>query len=124
MFEHRSEPLLSRLAFIRRLARALLATILIVAFSVLGGTLGYQVFVGLSWSDAFHHACLVLGEHTPVRQPQATSGKIFAGVYILYARLVFFSVVAIITLPLLHRVLHELHLDTGDTSSGDAGDEV
>ena len=114
MFEQRSQPLVSRLAFAWRLIRAYLVTVLIVVVSVLGGTLGYWYFEGHAWSDSFHHACLVLGEHSPERPPETTSGKLFVGMYILYARLVFFTVVAILVLPLLHRILHKLHLETTD----------
>lgn len=114
MFEHRSQPLISRIAFAWRLLGAFLITMLIVMFSVLGGTLGFRFFAGLAWSDSFHHACLVLGEHSPYKQPESTLGKVFVGLYIMYARLVFFTVVAILVLPLLHRVLHRLHLDTMD----------
>ena len=112
MFEHRSEPLLGRLAFVWRVLGAFLVTVLIVFFSVLGGTLGYRLFVGLTWGDSFHNACLVLAEHSPERQPKTTSGQIFVGMYVMYSRAVFFAVVAILVLPLLHRMLHKLHLDT------------
>ena len=114
MFEHRSEPLLSRLDFSWRLLRTFLVTSLIVIISVLGGTLGCNLFLGFPLSDSFHHACLILGEHSPERQPDTTSGKIFVGLYVMYARLVFLTVVALLVLPMLHRILHTLHLDTTD----------
>ena len=124
MFEHRSQPLLGRPAFFWRLVRAFLATILIVGLSVLGGTLGYRTCVGLSWDDSFHHACAVLGEHLPEQYPETTAGKVFSGIYIMYARLVFLSVVAILILPLLHRILHKLHLDTTAIDSNDHAEDV
>ena len=124
MFEHRSDPLLNRLRFVMRLGRALLLTVFIFVLSVLGGTLGYRMCVGHSWSDSFHHACLVLGEHLPKEYPQTPAGKVFSGIYIMYARLVFVSVVAILILPLFHRILHKLHLDTTVAASGDAAKDV
>lgn len=111
MFEHRAEPLLNHVGFVWRLTRAFLLTLGIVAISVIGGTLGYRFFLDLPWADAFHHACLVLGEHSPESQPQTAWGKAFVGLFVMYSRLVFFSIVTILALPLLHRILHKLHLD-------------
>jgi len=115
MFEHRKQPLLNNLAFIWRLFRAFLITVLIVGLSILAGTLGFHWFVDLSWSDSFHRTCLVLGEHTLHKTPEATSGKIFVGLYVMYSRLVFFAIIVILVMPLLHRVFHKLHLDCLDS---------
>ena len=92
--------------------------------SILFGTLVYRFLDDLPWSDSFLHACLVLGEHTPRRYPETTPGKIFAGMYVMYARMVFFSVIAILILPLVHRILHRLHLDTPSADSTGTGDDV
>ena len=124
MFEHRSEPLLSRRRFLGRLARVFLLMASVVALSAFVGTLGYRAIAGFEWSDAFHHACLVLGEHPHEKQLKTTPGKVFAGLYVMYARLVFFSVVAILILPVLHRILHKLHLDATVTDSNDPAEDV
>jgi hypothetical protein len=115
MFEHRSEPLISRANFIGRLGRVFLIMLAIIAFSLLLGTLGYRLIAGLQWSDAFFQACLVLGEHAVERHPDTTVGKVFAGLYVMYARLVFFTVVALLFVPVLHRVLHKLHLESSES---------
>jgi hypothetical protein len=111
MFEHRAEPLLNSLSFAWRMGRVFLITVLIVAVSISGGTLGYHYLVDLSWGDAFHSACLILGDHPPTHHSESEWGKIFEGIYILYARLAFFSLVTLLLLPLLHRILHKLHLE-------------
>ena len=111
MFERHTEPFLTRLQFVWRISKHLLITVLLAALSMLIGTLGYHFFIGIDWSDSFHVACLVLGDHDIDVRPESTAGKVFAGVYVMYARLVFFSVVAIMAAPILHRILHKLHLD-------------
>jgi hypothetical protein len=122
MFEHHTEPFLSRLQFTWRISRSLLVTVLLAAFSMLVGTLGYHFLVGIDWDDSFHLACLVLGDHDVEIRPESTAGKIFAGVYVMYARLVFFSVAVILAAPILHRILHKLHLDT-PTDGSHSGDQ-
>lgn len=46
------------------------------------------------------------------RQPPVTTGgKLFAGLYALYAGLVFIVSAALLFTPVLHRVMHRLHWD-------------
>ena len=110
MFEHRAQPLISKANFLRRLGIAFLLTLALIGVSVIAGSVGYRIFAGFEWSDAFHQSCLVLGENSG-EHPENTAGKVFNGIYVMYARLVFFSVVAMLMLPILHRILHKLHLD-------------
>jgi uncharacterized membrane protein len=48
----------------------------------------------------------------PVNPPITASGKIFAGIYALYAGLVFIVTAALVFTPVLHRVLHLFHSDS------------
>ena len=70
-----------------------------------------MVLATLARFEAFHDACLVLGERPLPQKPESESGKFFVGFYVMYSRLVFFAVVMILVLPLLHRLFHKLHLD-------------
>lgn len=104
-----------------RVLRAFFATALIVLLSVLVGTIGFRFLVEKpTWSESFHNACLLLGEHSLEEQPTKAPGRIFVGLYIMYVRLVFFTVVTILVLPILHRTFHKLHFDTTDAGD-DAG---
>jgi hypothetical protein len=111
MFEHCTEPLLSRLQFAWRICKALSLSVLVASLSLLMGTLGYHFLVGTDWDDSFHCACLVLGNHDVAVHPESTVGKVFAGLYVMYGGLVFVSMVAILAAPVLHRISHSLHLD-------------
>ena len=117
MFEHRKQPLLARRQFIGRMARAFLATLALVGMSLLGGTLGVVYFHQMSWSEAFHRACLVLGQHDVDHVADSAGARVFAGVFVLYARLLFVSLTAILVAPAIHRMLHNLHL--AETKDGE-----
>ena len=43
-----------------------------------------------------------------------TAGKIFAGTYAIFAGVIFLVMVGVILAPVAHRVLHRLHLESGE----------
>jgi hypothetical protein len=111
MYEHRSEPLLSGPRFLRRLGSHALCATLIVIGSLAMGTLGYHALGKQPWVDAFLNAAMLLGGMGPVGEVSSTEGKIFAACFALYAGLVLIAVTTIILAPVLHRILHRVHLD-------------
>ena len=54
---------------------------------------------------------MLLGGMGPVWAPRTPGGKVFAGIYALYAGLVFLVCAGIIAAPLLHRLMHRFHWD-------------
>jgi hypothetical protein len=109
MYESRKQEPLSRSRFAHRLlVHAAIAVALLAASLGLGMT-GYVVFEKLSWMDAFLNSAMLLGGMGPVNAPQTDAGKFFAGVYALYAGLVFIVTAALLFTPVLHRVMHKLH---------------
>jgi len=87
-----------------------MAVSLLVA-SLVFGMIGYMFFEHLSWIDAFLNAAMLLGGMGAVNPPLTASGKLFAGLYALYAGLVFIVTAALPFAPILHRVMHRLHWD-------------
>ena len=73
------------------------------------GMLGYAYFEHLPWLDAFLNAAMLLGGMGPVDAPKSAGGKLFAGLYALYAGLVFIVTAALVFTPILHRLLHRFH---------------
>ena len=73
------------------------------------GMAGYEHFEQLPWRDAFLNAAMLLGGMGPVDPPRTDAGKLFAGLYALYAGLVFLIVVGLVLTPVLHRVMHKFH---------------
>jgi hypothetical protein len=111
MYEHRSEPLLPRPLFVRRLLlHAGLAGILMAA-SLLAGILGYHYTESLSWLDALVNASMILGGMGPVNTLQTEGGKLFASAYALFSGIVFLVTAGILIAPAAHRLLHRLHMD-------------
>ncbi len=97
--------------FARRLGLHMAAAVVLLAASLGIGMLGYLAFEGLPWLDAFLNAAMLLGGMGPVDLPKTSGGKLFAGLYALYAGLVFIATAALVLSPVLHRVLHRFHWD-------------
>ena len=110
-FESKAQPLLSRRAFARRLARNFAAASVLVALSLFAGMLGYHYLEGMEWIDAFVNASMILSGMGPIGTLQTWSGKLFAGCYALYSGLMLIIAAGIILAPVVHRMLHRFHLD-------------
>ena len=109
--EAKGQPLLSRRAFARRIARFALLAIAIIAVSLAIGIMGYHYFEHLGWSDALLNASMILGGMGPVDRPQTLEGKLFASFYALFAGIVFLISVGVLLAPMLHRFMHRFHLE-------------
>jgi hypothetical protein len=107
----RSHPLHSRGQFKRHLARygGYAAGLLLV--SLLIGVMGFHWLAGQSAIDALLNAAMLLGGQGPIGAIRGTAGKLFASAYALYAGLVFIGAAALAFAPILHRVVHRLHLE-------------
>lgn len=116
MFEHKTEPLLPVGAFVGRLARSLGLTMLVVAFSLALGSVGYRYFAGLDWIDALLNAAMILTGMGPVNPLSTPAAKLFATFYALYSGIAFLTMVAILMAPVVHRFLHQLHVDADEES--------
>jgi hypothetical protein len=118
MYEHRTAPLLPWPAFLRRLARHGGYAGALVAGSMLAGTAGFIGFAHQEPIDALLNTAMLLGGMGPVGEIRTTPGKLFAAAYALYAGLVFLGTGAILFAPMLHRMLHRLHLQDRAGSPG------
>jgi hypothetical protein len=114
MFERKTDDLLSRTDFLRRIGRSFGITVLIVVFSLAIGSAGYHYFENIEWVDALLNAAMILTGMGPVNAMQSTSGKLFATFYALYSGIAFLTMMAIMLAPMIHRWLHHFHLDEGD----------
>lgn len=87
-----------------------------MAFALLAGSLaigmvGYHELEGLSYLDGFLNSSMLLGGMGPIDFPKTEGGKLFAGLYALYAGLLFLILTAILLAPVFHRVLHRFHVE-------------
>jgi hypothetical protein len=109
VYEPKHQPPIPASSFIRRLVVHLLAAFAVLGLSLGIGMLGYVVFEHLSWLDAFLNAAMLLGGMGPIHAPITNAGKLFAGLYALYAGLVFIATAALLFAPMFHRLMHRFH---------------
>ncbi len=109
MYESKIQPPLPRASFAKRLLLhiSLAFGLLVVSLGI--GMLGYGYFERLPMLDAFLNSAMLLGGMGPVNAPVTSGGKLFAGLYALYAGLVFIVTAALIFTPIAHRILHKFH---------------
>jgi hypothetical protein len=109
--EHRSQPLLSRRAFLRRWALFIFIALGLIAGSLAIGMVGYHYLERIPWIDAYLNAAMLLGGMGPIGEMHYPAGKIFAGLYAMFSGLVLLVSVGVMVAPLFHRFLHRFHLD-------------
>ena len=99
----------SRRRLIHHLARQSGYAAEVVGVSLVIGMIGYHFIAGLLWIDAFQNSAMLLGGMGPVGEVKNDAGKIFAGIFALYAGLVFLAVTALVLTPVFHHALHWFH---------------
>ena len=70
-----------------------------------------------TFHDAFLNAAMLLGGMGPIHAPTTTGGKIFAGLYALYAGLFFLVIMGLLFAPELHRLLHRFHWERSSSNA-------
>ncbi len=115
--EHRRQKVVPFSQFLVRLARYSIFALLLIFISVVIGTVGYHYFGQLAWLDSFHMACMILTGMGPVAEMKTDTAKIFSSLYALYSGVAFLSITAVFFAPIIHRLLHILHVEEGDPQS-------
>ncbi|MDZ4657389.1 MAG: hypothetical protein SH868_07390 [Bythopirellula sp.] len=111
MYERIDHPLLSRQEFLWRMLLHGGAGLALLVFSLALGMIGYWYYENLSWRDGFLNAAMLMGGMGPINAPVTNGGKVFAGLYALYAGLVFLVAASLALAPVVHRIMHKFHLD-------------
>ena len=109
--EHRKQKVLPLPHFFLRLGRYALFCFLLIALSVLIGTIGYRSYGQLSWLDSFHMSCMILTGMGPVAEMTTAAAKLFSSFYALYSGVAFLSITAVFFAPIIHRILHILQVE-------------
>jgi hypothetical protein len=99
----------SRTTLARRLANKSGYAAALVTVSLAVGMAGYHWLADLPWVDAFENAAMLLGGMGPVSPISRPEGKIFAGLFALYAGLLFLAITALVLSPVLRHALHVFH---------------
>jgi len=109
VYEPKVHPPIAPERFARRVLLHAVAALAVLAFSLALGMAGYEYFEHLPWRDAFLNAAMLMGGMGPVDAPRTNGGKVFAGLYALYAGLVFLAAAGLVFAPIMHRLLHKFH---------------
>jgi hypothetical protein len=110
--EHRKQTVIPVRAFLLRLIRFGLFALVLIIFSLGIGVSGYYWLCDLSWIDSFYMASMILTGMGPVAEMNTSSAKIFSSIYALYSGIAFLSISAIFFAPVIHRLLHILHVES------------
>ncbi len=113
--EHRKQKLLPLSTFFLRLARYFFFTAILIFISVCIGVIGYHHYGELGWLDSFHMACMILTGMGPVIEMKTNTAKLFSSFYALYSGVAFLSITAVFFAPIIHRLLHILHVEDDDS---------
>ncbi len=112
--ENRRQKVTPLPRFLVRLGRYGLFALGLIIFSVLLGTVGYHHFGQIPWIDSFYMACMILTGMGPVVEMNSSNAKIFSSIYALYTGVAFLSITAVFFAPIIHRLLHILHVEQDD----------
>jgi hypothetical protein len=116
MAQIRARPLLPWKQFKRHLMTYTGYAAALLAVSLAMGVAGFHWLAGQPGLDALLNAAMLLGGQGPIGAIRGTAGKLFGAAYALYAGLVFISAAAVALAPVLHRIIHRLHLEEAEGS--------
>ena len=115
-FEGRKHKVIPRTAFARRMAYAIGLWFAITTVGLAIGIAGYTGLEGMSLTDAFLNAAMILSGMGPATELNTEAGKVFAGFYAIFSGLVIVIATGFVLAPIFHRVLHSFHVEErGDT---------
>ena len=111
MYEKISEEVVSFERFLMRVLKHGLYVLGILALSIIVGAAGFIAFEDYSFDDAILNSAHVLAGLGLLEVPDTYAGRIFAVLLGMYASLFFLAAFSVIFAPVVHRILHKMHLD-------------
>lgn len=112
--EHKHQQVAPMSVFIGRLVRYTGFAFVLIAISTGIGTMGYHLLADLGWIDSFYMACMILTGMGPTVNMDGDAAKLFSSFYALYSGVVFLGITAVFFAPVIHRLLHILHVENED----------
>lgn len=109
--ENREQKVVPLNRFFLRVGRYTLFSFGLIFVSVIIGTLGYHYIATLTWLNSFHMTCMILTGMGPVAEMKTASAILFSSFYALYSGVAFLSITAVFFAPIIHRLLHILHVE-------------
>ena len=100
------------------MAAFVLAAVFADGIALAVGGIGYHYLEGLDWLNGKLNAALVLTGNGPVHPPRTPGGKLFTIFYAMLGVILFAAVIGVLLTPVLHRMLHGIHIRHRDNISG------
>ncbi len=114
MYESKHHPPISTAAFVIRCMWHVLAACLLCLLTLFFGTLGHMFFEDMSFHDALLNSSMIMGGLGTTIHPASYGGKIFFAFYGLFVGVLFAALIGVIAAPMIHRIVHKMHLDEED----------
>ncbi len=112
MYEKMHQGLAPKSLFILRLGASFTFGMILIIVTLIIGMLGLIFLDNESHTDAFSNAAMILSSVGTITNVTTKSAKIFCGFYSLISNFIYITVIGIMFAPLIHRKLHQYHLDT------------
>ncbi len=114
MFEHLESDVISVKLFLKRVScYFFIATIMLLA-GLVPVFLGFILIGGSIPAEAFINALSLLGGLEAPYELDSHKGRIFVAIYSLFIETVFFLAITTLLAPIIHRVIHKMHVQTED----------
>ena len=84
----------------------------LTVFGLTIGIAGYAGLEGMSLTDAFMNAAMILSGMGPATEIKTEAGKLFAGFYAIFSGLIIVIATGFVLAPIFHRGLHMFHVET------------
>jgi hypothetical protein len=97
--------------YVRRQIVHAAAALALVAVALGLGVAGYHWIAEESWIDALLNASMILSGEGPVDHLATNGAKVFASFYALFGGVVFIITMGLVLTPMVHRLLHRLHIE-------------
>jgi len=110
----RNKNILSVRDFTKRMLLYGFYALILLCFSLGIGVVGYHYYAKLGWVDSLLNASMILTGMGPVDRLNTDAAKIFASLYSIFSGVIFLTTVAVFLSPLVHRLLHLLHVENGE----------
>ena len=117
--EHKKQKVVPFPNFLARLGRYSLLALLLVILSLAIGMAGYHFIGQLSCINSFYMSSMILTGMGPIGDlpMKSNAGKLFSSFYALYSGMAFLTMTAVFLTPIIHRLLHILHVEQVENES-------